>query len=339
MAKNQSWPEAFENIKNGEEFYMEPWYMEYLLGGLSPSAIKEFEKALTEHDKRGEERIESLREAHRSQKKEIQSLRTLINDTCVRAQQARGKPEKAEDLRGFCANVMPLQALGMRSAEERNAPENICKPRILGENEASPLPEQGQPSRSRTPYDADQIYVDNWDPMLVARKKRVIVHATQLNFSEGFTCMSKQGRVWGKPGDYLVIGDDGERWPCDRETFERTYGILNSIPEPDRSTKAVEVPGPNKIEGKDYKMHGVDNFIEACRKTNNMIAEEKQPTTWKDLTVCIDDLLNVVRQLASEAEENAKKVDSLWLRIRTLEVAQKANVQEINRLIEGSAKP
>ena len=75
----------------------------------------------------------------------------------------------------------------------------------------------------------------------------------------------------------------------------------------------------NSVAGKDYKAHGIDSFIEACRKTNTMIAEEKQPTTWKDLTVCIDDLLNVVRQLATEAEESAERVDSLWLRIRTLE--------------------
>lgn len=78
------------------------------------------------------------------------------------------------------------------------------------------------------PFDADKITRDNWEPMLTVRKKPVLVHATQLNFPEGFrvTTMDGQAALLGKPGDYLLIGIRGERYPVDREIFEETYEVM-----------------------------------------------------------------------------------------------------------------
>lgn len=77
------------------------------------------------------------------------------------------------------------------------------------------------------PFDADEITVDNWEPMLRVRKRPVVVHATQLNFPEGFTVTTGEGKLRGKPGDYLMIGVKGEKYPCDREIFEETYVVLD----------------------------------------------------------------------------------------------------------------
>jgi len=78
-------------------------------------------------------------------------------------------------------------------------------------------------------FDADPILgPQNWEEkqFVRARKKPIIILALQLNFPEGFEVTTKQGRVKGKPGDYLMFGPDGEKYPCDRETFESTYEVL-----------------------------------------------------------------------------------------------------------------
>ena len=79
------------------------------------------------------------------------------------------------------------------------------------------------------PFNADPITKDNWDPMLRVRKKPVIVHATQLNFPEGFEVTTKEGKLRGKPGDYLLIGVKGEKYPVDREIFEETYDVVEQV--------------------------------------------------------------------------------------------------------------
>lgn len=78
----------------------------------------------------------------------------------------------------------------------------------------------------REPFNADLIRLDNWGRILKVRKKPVIVHATQLNFPEGFTVTTMEGVVQGKPGDYLMFGVNGEKYPCDKEIFEKSYDIL-----------------------------------------------------------------------------------------------------------------
>lgn len=81
------------------------------------------------------------------------------------------------------------------------------------------------------PFNADEITVENWDRMLTVRKRPVRVHATQLNFPEGFEVTTLEGKLRGRPGDYLIIGVDGEKYPCAQEIFERTYEIVNEEPD------------------------------------------------------------------------------------------------------------
>jgi len=77
-------------------------------------------------------------------------------------------------------------------------------------------------------FDSDPIVgPQNWESQQWRRatKKPVTVLALQLEFPEGFTVTTKHGKVAAKKGDYLVIAPDGDRWPVDREVFERTYEI------------------------------------------------------------------------------------------------------------------
>lgn len=43
-----------------------------------------------------------------------------------------------------------------------------------------------------------------------------------------------EGDMLGKKGDYLITGIEGEKYPCKKEIFEKTYKIIeeeNSIKE------------------------------------------------------------------------------------------------------------
>ena len=89
------------------------------------------------------------------------------------------------------------------------------------------------------PFDANDITKDNWEPMLLVRKKPIVVHATQLNLPEGFSVTTKEGIMKGKPGDYLMIGVNGEKYPIDKDIFEKTYDVVGrydapSIPTPEK---------------------------------------------------------------------------------------------------------
>lgn len=74
------------------------------------------------------------------------------------------------------------------------------------------------------PFDADEITVDNWEPMLAVRKKPVVVHATQLNMP--FRVTTEEGVMAGRAGDYLMIGVRGEKYPIRKDIFEETYDII-----------------------------------------------------------------------------------------------------------------
>jgi hypothetical protein len=41
--------------------------------------------------------------------------------------------------------------------------------------------------------------------------------------NEDFEVETLEGVMRGKAGDYLIIGVAGEKYPCKREIFERTY--------------------------------------------------------------------------------------------------------------------
>ena len=53
------------------------------------------------------------------------------------------------------------------------------------------------------------------------RKKPVVVHAKQIDAP--FEVETMEGTMRGKAGDYLIVGVIGERYPCDKDVFERTY--------------------------------------------------------------------------------------------------------------------
>lgn len=62
------------------------------------------------------------------------------------------------------------------------------------------------------------------------KKRPLIVHAVQINYL--FTVRSKEdsedAKGWkvGKPGDYLMIGIEDEKYICDRDIFEKTYDFI-----------------------------------------------------------------------------------------------------------------
>lgn len=83
---------------------------------------------------------------------------------------------------------------------------------------------------NKKPFIADDITLNNWEPILRVRKKPIIIHAAQLNFPEGFSVATKEGLMKGKPGDYLMFGAVGEKYPIDKDIFEKTYDILGEKP-------------------------------------------------------------------------------------------------------------
>jgi hypothetical protein len=60
-----------------------------------------------------------------------------------------------------------------------------------------------------------------FDGAFKCRKKPIIVHALQIN--DDFEVSTMEGKLRGKPGDYLMFGVNGEKYPCAKEVFEKTY--------------------------------------------------------------------------------------------------------------------
>jgi len=58
-------------------------------------------------------------------------------------------------------------------------------------------------------------------------EKKTICHAQQIN--EPFEVHTLEGVMRGKPGDFLMVGVDGEFYPCDRDIFERTYRFCDGV--------------------------------------------------------------------------------------------------------------
>lgn len=76
-------------------------------------------------------------------------------------------------------------------------------------------------------FDATLMSPENFEGEWVSVVKRpVIVTAIQMNLPEGFTVTTKEGLMTGRPGDYLMIGVDGEKYPCAKEIFEKTYSVV-----------------------------------------------------------------------------------------------------------------
>lgn len=55
------------------------------------------------------------------------------------------------------------------------------------------------------------------------RKCRKTAEAEALRIDEPFRVVTLEGTMYGKPGDYLMRGVEGELYPCAAAIFERTY--------------------------------------------------------------------------------------------------------------------
>lgn len=53
------------------------------------------------------------------------------------------------------------------------------------------------------------------------KKKPIVVKAIQI--LRPFKVQTKEGIMSGKPGDYLIMGIEGEFYPCDKDIFKKTY--------------------------------------------------------------------------------------------------------------------
>lgn len=59
------------------------------------------------------------------------------------------------------------------------------------------------------------------------RKRPLVIQAVQLPYP--FEVTTREGVMTGKANDYLCLGIAGERYPMDREIFEKSYFSENSV--------------------------------------------------------------------------------------------------------------
>lgn len=57
-----------------------------------------------------------------------------------------------------------------------------------------------------------------------ALKKPIPIKCIQIN--EPFEVQTIEGVMQGKPGDWLMVGVNGEMYPCDKDIFKKTYDII-----------------------------------------------------------------------------------------------------------------
>ncbi|MCA0132378.1 PGDYG domain-containing protein [Winogradskyella alexanderae] len=58
-----------------------------------------------------------------------------------------------------------------------------------------------------------------------AIKKPIPIRCIQIN--ESFEVETLEGIMRGKRGDWLMIGVNGEMYPCDKGIFEKTYDLTD----------------------------------------------------------------------------------------------------------------
>lgn len=58
-----------------------------------------------------------------------------------------------------------------------------------------------------------------------AMKKPIPIQCAQID--DVFEVETMEGTLRGKKGDWLMVGVNGEVYPCDREIFEKTYQIIS----------------------------------------------------------------------------------------------------------------
>ncbi len=61
-------------------------------------------------------------------------------------------------------------------------------------------------------------------PYKEAKKKPIPITCYQIN--EPFEVETMEGKLRGKKGDWLMVGINGEMYPCDQDIFKKTYDLL-----------------------------------------------------------------------------------------------------------------
>ena len=61
-------------------------------------------------------------------------------------------------------------------------------------------------------------------PFQLAIKKPIPVKCFQIE--EPFKVETMEGVLEAKAGDYLMVGIEGEMYPCDKKIFDATYEII-----------------------------------------------------------------------------------------------------------------
>lgn len=57
-----------------------------------------------------------------------------------------------------------------------------------------------------------------------AIKKPIAIKCIQIH--EPFLVETLEGKMKGKKGDWLMVGVNGEMYPCDKGIFNKTYNLL-----------------------------------------------------------------------------------------------------------------
>jgi hypothetical protein len=57
------------------------------------------------------------------------------------------------------------------------------------------------------------------------RKKPVVIEAEQIR--EKIEIKTREGTLYGYPGEWLITGIQGEKYPCGDEIFKATYQNLD----------------------------------------------------------------------------------------------------------------
>ena len=61
-------------------------------------------------------------------------------------------------------------------------------------------------------------------PFKKAVKKPIAIQCYQMD--ESFEVETLEGTLSGKKGDWLMVGIEGELYPCDQTIFAKTYDII-----------------------------------------------------------------------------------------------------------------
>ncbi len=59
----------------------------------------------------------------------------------------------------------------------------------------------------------------------IALKKPIPIKCAQID--QAFEVESMEGIMSGKPGDWLMIGVNGEKYVCDAAIFQKSYDIVD----------------------------------------------------------------------------------------------------------------